>query len=271
MRKIPEISIYPALSEDNNKLGQKVSMSFPPNVKEDVMVACGRYCAICHKFCGIKIEIHHIVEQAEGGTDTYENAIPLCFDCHADMRSYDHKHPKGTKYTRTELVRHREAWYSKVAGNIGVLNRSEILETDKLVYSRLISILPWNGSISFIRSNNFAGFHFETDHLNQLHDFEHECKNPAFEFIDADLEGLRSRLASQIDEFALLIATETFPMRNGFQAVPPELEESAPDRFNRVVTQIHELAANVVETYSDLVRMATRKLGVLPAEFIVNA
>ena len=89
-------------------------MSFPTDVKEKVLVACARHCCLCRKFAGLKIEIHHIQEKADGGENTFENAIPLCFDCHADMRSYDHRHPKGTKYTREELVRHRDNWYRQV-------------------------------------------------------------------------------------------------------------------------------------------------------------
>ena len=50
-----------------------------------------------------KIEIHHITPQAEGGADTIENAIALCFDCHADAGHYNTDHPKGTKYSRPEL------------------------------------------------------------------------------------------------------------------------------------------------------------------------
>ena len=60
------------------------------------------------------MELHHAVQTAEGGADTLENCIPLCFECHADLRSYDHKHPKGTKYTPDELRRHRDNWYAKV-------------------------------------------------------------------------------------------------------------------------------------------------------------
>lgn len=86
-------------------------MPFSPDVKEDALVACGRCCCICHKFCGTKIEVHHIREESEGGDNSLGNAIPVCFDCHADMRSYDFKHPKGNKYSESELIRHRDIWY----------------------------------------------------------------------------------------------------------------------------------------------------------------
>ena len=81
------------------------------------MVACGRRCCICHKFCGNNMDVHHIRARADGGTDTYDNAIPLCFDCHAEVRQYDPKHPKGIRFTEKELIQHRDNWYKTIASN----------------------------------------------------------------------------------------------------------------------------------------------------------
>jgi len=100
-------------------------MSFSKIIKEKVLVACGRHCCICHKFCGTKIEHHHIISKNEGGLNNFDNCIPLCFDCHADMRSYDYKHPKGTKYTPSELKQHRDRWYEKVKGSIKLTKHIE--------------------------------------------------------------------------------------------------------------------------------------------------
>lgn len=82
------------------------------------MVACGRRCCICHKFCGNNMEVHHIKAKADGGPDTFENAIPLCFDCHATVRQYDPKHPKGIKFSEKELIQHRDNWYAAVKAGI---------------------------------------------------------------------------------------------------------------------------------------------------------
>lgn len=240
-------------------------MPFPPNVKEDALVACGRCCCLCHKFCGTKIEVHHIQEESEGGDNSLENAIPLCFDCHADMRSYDFKHPKGNKYSQSELKRHRDIWLEKVNGNIGIADRDTVVETDKQVYQLLVKVLPWDGSINFIRTNNFAGFSFELARLDDLNEFVYQCKNPAFEFIDPDLDGLRASLLQLIYGFNYTIATETFPTNNVERnSVPEEWEDEQPERFERVVSKIHETADHIVEAYGSLVRTATRKLGILP-------
>lgn len=66
-------------------------MGFPKSVEEQALVACGRCCCICHKFCGTKINLHHIKQKADGGEDTFENCIPLCLDCHEDMGKADPK------------------------------------------------------------------------------------------------------------------------------------------------------------------------------------
>ena len=89
-------------------------MAFSEETRIKALVSCGRRCCICHKFCGNNMEIHHIKAKADGGSDDFENAIPLCFDCHAEVRQYDSKHPKGIKFTEKELIIHRDNWYKKM-------------------------------------------------------------------------------------------------------------------------------------------------------------
>lgn len=65
-------------------------MGFPASVADDVLVRCNRHCCLCGKYVGQKIELHHIKQVADGGEDTADNCIPLCFNCHAenDLISY---------------------------------------------------------------------------------------------------------------------------------------------------------------------------------------
>ena len=90
-------------------------MAFSEAIKTQAMVACGRRCCLCHKFCGNNMEVHHIRAKADGGSDDYSNAIPLCFDCHAEVRQYDSRHPKGIRFTEDELIQHRDNWYKQVS------------------------------------------------------------------------------------------------------------------------------------------------------------
>jgi hypothetical protein len=75
-----------------------------------LLAQCHRRCCICHRFCGVKMETDHIVPKAEAGTDDIENAIPVCFECHAEIHSYNDQHPRGRKFRPEELRRHKDEW-----------------------------------------------------------------------------------------------------------------------------------------------------------------
>ena len=92
-------------------------MGFPRSIKEKMMVAAARHCCVCHRYKGVKVEIHHIVQEADGGKNTLKNAITLCFDCHADAGHYNSRHPRGTKFSPAELRLAKESWLKIVAEN----------------------------------------------------------------------------------------------------------------------------------------------------------
>ena len=237
-------------------------MSFPQAVKEEALVACARHCCICHKFCGTKMELHHIRQKAEGGEDTFDNCIPVCFDCHADMTSYDFKHPKGTKYTQNELRLHRDAWYKKVQSSSATVTLPEHLEVDRRTFLRLTELLPWNGSIQFVRYNSFAGVSFRDREISELRAFAYACEDPSFEFLDADLEGIRATLYAYIEEFLTAVAYSTFPVQGTTDSysVPKEWRYKQPKEFNEAVERIHSATAGITESYDSLIRLGRRKL-----------
>jgi hypothetical protein len=58
----------------------------------------------------VKIETDHIDPVADGGPDTIDNAIAVCFECHAEIHSYNDNHPRGRKFRPAELRGHKEQW-----------------------------------------------------------------------------------------------------------------------------------------------------------------
>ncbi|MEQ9208785.1 MAG: HNH endonuclease, partial [Pseudomonadales bacterium] len=106
-------------------------MGFPNGVKNRILVAAARHCCVCHRYKGVGVEAHHIIQEADGGPNTYENAIALCFDCHAAAGHYNSRHPRGTKFSPEELRLARKTWLEMVeknqihpsAGNSDVLCR----------------------------------------------------------------------------------------------------------------------------------------------------
>lgn len=87
-------------------------VGFNQNEAEDLLVRCHRRCCICHRFCGVKIELDHIEPRAEAGTGEIENAIVVCFECHAEIHSYNDQHPRGRKFHPAELRKHKKQWLS---------------------------------------------------------------------------------------------------------------------------------------------------------------
>lgn len=108
-------------------------MPFSPDIKERALVSAARYCCVCHRYRGVKVEVHHIIPQDKGGNDTLENAIPLCFDCHTDAGHYNPRHPKGTRFSPRELQRHRDAWYDIVR-----TNQVEIVQEEDRLHCRYL-------------------------------------------------------------------------------------------------------------------------------------
>ncbi|KKN11127.1 hypothetical protein LCGC14_1029740 [marine sediment metagenome] len=85
-------------------------MAFNIDEISRLLAKCHRRCCICHRFCGVKMETDHIEQIAEGGTDDIDNAISVCFECHAEIHSYNNKHPRGRKFRPKELAQHKKQW-----------------------------------------------------------------------------------------------------------------------------------------------------------------
>lgn len=150
-------------------------MAFSEEIKIKAMIACGRCCCVCHKFCGNNMEVHHIKARAEGGQDIYENAIPLCFNCHAEVRQYDPKHPKGIKFTEKELIMHRDEWYRKVKQGVDKENeKKERIEPLKILHQKdyqnimLHKIDEGKQLISYIDGTCGINYNEETQTLEEV-------------------------------------------------------------------------------------------------------
>lgn len=86
-------------------------MPFPNSVREEALLKAQRHCCVCHEFAGRSINVHHIKQEADGGANTLDNAIVLCLRCHAEAGHFNPKHPLGTKYAPSELIKHRDIWF----------------------------------------------------------------------------------------------------------------------------------------------------------------
>jgi hypothetical protein len=89
-------------------------MPFDADVKTQMFIRCSRLCCLCLQQCGVNIEAAHILGEAKGGSNDEENGIPVCFNCHQEMESYNNDHPKGNKFRPAELIARRDRVYALV-------------------------------------------------------------------------------------------------------------------------------------------------------------
>jgi len=138
---------------------------------------------------------------------------------------------------------------------------STIREVDKKLFEDLKQTLPSNGSIAVIDQHNMAGWSFQWSQLDDLDNFAHNWGDAEHEFLTKKLEAKRKLLHQKVRDYLMLLAKETFPRSNpGFSSVPEEWEIEQPERFERVVEQLHEQAGEIVELHQDLFRAARKTL-----------
>jgi hypothetical protein len=94
------------------------SMGFLSKVKEEALVRSRRCCCICWHFAGLYTNVHHIVQEADGGANDLDNAIALCLRCHGEVGHYNDRHPIGNKYPPSEVRGHRDAWWKWCETNV---------------------------------------------------------------------------------------------------------------------------------------------------------
>ena len=146
-------------------------MGFNRGEVDLLLTKCHRRCCICHRFCGVKIETDHMTPKGQGGSDNIDNAIALCFECHAEVHLYNDKHPRGRKYLGNELKMHKEQWLRLCELSPQILvERLEL--TDGGPLAGLISELEFNSLLT--------GFivEFETK------EFSHSVSNGALSILD---------------------------------------------------------------------------------------
>ncbi len=134
-------------------------MAFLRDEVSDLLARCHRRCCICHRFCGVKIETDHITPTEEGGDDAIDNAIPVCFECHAEIHSYNDKHPRGRKFLPEELRSHKAQWLDICAERTEVLV-SASRASDVGPLQALIDELEFNVKVAAKATNTEQGCAF---------------------------------------------------------------------------------------------------------------
>ncbi|MCJ8172540.1 HNH endonuclease [Clostridium botulinum] len=87
-------------------------MAITDDIAAEVLSRSARHCCICRNFLPLKIQVHHIIEQSDGGTDGIDNLIPVCIDCHSAIHT---KTYMTRNFSPKELKKSRDSVYEMVS------------------------------------------------------------------------------------------------------------------------------------------------------------
>jgi hypothetical protein len=145
-------------------------MAFSRDEVSTLLTQCHRRCCICHRFCGVKIETDHINPTESGGSDEIDNAIPVCFECHAEIHSYNDNHPRGRKFHPEELRQHKYQWLKICAEHPEVLVGA-IRNADVGPLQALIDELEFNWTVAAVGDFHIQGCKFhDQQFLRAIHE-----------------------------------------------------------------------------------------------------
>lgn len=101
--------------------------SINEDIVAEVLAKSARHCCVCRQFLPLSIQVHHIIERSDGGTDDFDNLIPVCIQCHG----YIHTIPQMTrKFTTKEQKKCRDDVYEMVS--VGKLPASRAMTRNEL-------------------------------------------------------------------------------------------------------------------------------------------
>lgn len=239
-------------------------MGFPNEIKTKALIACKRHCVICEENKGKKIECHHIIPRSKGGEDTFDNCIPLCFDCHEEIGSYNSNHPKGNKFTPEELKMRRDNFYLRVSnGEFPKTNdngQKSVSSFDIQLFEKIRKIFN-SPNLQYYLVDYDLGNDFENSVFNPLGELVFEKENPDFEFIDTELETYKKKLFNSLENFLAFKAIKTAPTHFGTQALISWKNDNFTfEQAQELSRQFNQLATDLWNSYKELNQICRSRL-----------
>ena len=232
-------------------------MGFPNEVREKALIACKRHCVLFERSLGVNFECLNIIPRKKGGPDTFDNCIPLCFECHANVGAYNPDHPKGNKYSEKELKTRRDNFYQMVAE--GLIPRNNVVgiqkphQVDINLFEKIQSIFQSPNLLLYLKDYDL-GNDFDNKIFWPLAEFEMKCQDPSYAFINHEMESYKQVLFNSVRAFTGYKAVNTFPTNMGTQALRTYKNYKFTDEERRRERmEFNQLATDVFEAYNSFV------------------
>ena len=133
---------------------------------------------------------------------------------------------------------------------------------DSSTFNKILETLDQDQVISFLRTHDFNGT-YDRNESDPILRFIDLSKRPDSEFLNPELENLRTSLFDMAKTLAGLLAIKTHPRQNTFSSVLPEslVNHVRPAWVDENADEINDCATSFVEIFEKLVRHARLTLG----------
>jgi hypothetical protein len=135
---------------------------------------------------------------------------------------------------------------------------SETLELDRAFFNKIRNELLTQDMIIAPRSNAFSSHSFPDKSLYDILEILHESKKSDFEFINPQLDKLKSELINAIEQFNIISMEYIFGAgQSGWLGIPREWDM---DRFYKAANDISSHEKIICDRYDNLIREGRRLL-----------
>ena len=181
------------------------------------------------------MELDHIVPREEGGPDEIENAIPVCFECHAEIHSYNIKHPRGRRFRPDELRQHKAQWL-RICEERPEAFIEAARDSDVGPLQALIDELEFNKAISTVHQV------YDIGSLMYEHQFMRAIREGAISLLQDDLKASILEAYRLIGSYNQTIVAITHA-RGGFRS---------PEAINKAQKRVIEADPAVQKAHAEL-------------------
>lgn len=141
----------------------------------------------------------------------------------------------------------------------------KFIEADIKVFERFLNDFPPESrSVRFLRDVDLGGG-YHSDETAELELFSQTWSATNFEFHNKDIEELRASLFKKSREFLWKLANNSFDINgsNRYRCVPDQYvnDFNYPPEVDQSLKELNEMATELYEIHSELIRTARRNLG----------
>lgn len=134
------------------------------------------------------------------------------------------------------------------------------LETDRKLFKEFAQVLS-DANVEFLKEHDFGQSFNRMEDIGDFSNFTTQwANNPKFEFLNKDIECIKSELLCKTSDMLHLIGKYTFQIGEGRSKIQEELKTENSELYLKTIKEMSDSADIVCELYDKFIRECKNKL-----------